>query len=52
MYGMIIDKDKYDAMLQEMTLSLIEIYYRESDVMIGTTKEQLLSDILDTFFGE
>lgn len=45
-----MDPDKYDAMLQEMTLSLREIYERENDKMLGEMEAQSLNDMLGDFF--
>lgn len=50
--GLIMDPDKYDAMLQEMTLTLREIYERESDKKLGEMEAQPLNDVLDAFFKE
>lgn len=47
-----MDQDKYDAMLQEMTITLREIYERESDKKLGEMEAQPLNDLLDEFFTQ
>jgi len=47
-----MDSGQYDAMLQEMTLAVREMYENQSDRQMGEHETQSLNDLLDTFFGE
>jgi hypothetical protein len=47
-----MDKDKYDDMLQKMTLEVINLYETESDKVLRGGEAIELNDLLDLFFNE
>lgn len=47
-----MDKNKYDNMLQKMTLEIRDQYETASDTIMGETETQALNDLLDLFFNE